>query len=230
MELALLSTRFLALPPFPLVLYVLKIKHDKLRKCKPIPLKLNHIKINFKKLLSLSLLCRPFPKHIILSYLRNGLFITKQLMNKSKINILIADDDSDNVQMLVEVLTEIIPGFEFFRVKNGLECIYNLKSADKPDIIFLDLNIPLKSGIECLRDIKNQGLLPDTPVIVYSTSHNIKDIDAAYKYGARGYLVKPDSYGKLKQLIKIILKKLGEPLKRELEKANFVIWEKQLQS
>ncbi len=147
-------------------------------------------------------------------------------MNKSKINMLIAGSDADETQLLVKILLEIIPEFKYITAKNGIECIDALKNKDKPDLVFLDLNLPLKNGIECLRDIGNHDLLPNTPIIVHSPSHNLKDVDAAYAYGARAFLVKPGSFSKLCQLLKIVFKKLGEPLKQQFDRAHFVIWER----
>lgn len=149
-------------------------------------------------------------------------------MNKSKVNILVADDDEDGIQMLTEVLSEIIPVFVLNKAKNGIEFLSTLKTIDKPDLVFLDLNMPLKNGIACLGDISNSILLPDTPVIVYSTSRNSEEIDIAYKFGARFYLVKPCSYTTLLRLLKIVFNKLGEPLRQQLQKANFLVSEKLL--
>ena len=149
-------------------------------------------------------------------------------MNKSKINLLIAGSNVYETQLLVSVLLEIIPEFTYAIAENGIECITNLKNKNKPDIVFLDLHLPLKNGIECLKDIDHQELLRDTPIIIHSFSHNRKDVDAAYAYGARAFLVNPNSFSKLFQLVKVVFKKLGEPLKQQFDRAHFVIWERRL--
>ena len=66
-----------------------------------------------------------------------------------------------------------------------------LKTLNKPVLTFLDLNMPGYNGLDCLKSIKANEGLSDMPVIVYSTCHYIKDIDACYKHNAHFYIVKP---------------------------------------
>jgi CheY-like chemotaxis protein len=106
-------------------------------------------------------------------------------------NILIAEDDKDDYMPFEEALIQISSTSNIVRAKNGLTCITYLKTQDKPDLIFLDLNIPLKNGLDCLLFIKDTDSLKDIPVVIYSTSHYIKDIDACYKNEAHYYIVKP---------------------------------------
>jgi DNA-binding NtrC family response regulator len=84
------------------------------------------------------------------------------------------------------------------------------------------LNIPLKNGIECLKFIKNNETLADIPVIVYSTSHYIKHIDAAFKNGALYYIVKPNNADELIEILTTVLNRLeeGSQIRR---KENFVV-------
>lgn len=144
-------------------------------------------------------------------------------MNSSKIKILIANSDHDDAELWVTCLKEIIPNFDIIRATDGVQCLRYLKTISSPDLVFLDLNLPLKNGIECLRDIRNEELLKDTPIIVYASSKNIRDIDAAYKFGARFYLVKPDTFGKFIKLLKSVFTLLGESVRKQLDKTNFVI-------
>ena len=73
------------------------------------------------------------------------------------INILLADDDQDDRILFQDALSEIqIPSSLSFAT-NGEELIKLLKknASNLPDILFLDLNMPLKTGSECLTDIRN---------------------------------------------------------------------------
>src|SRR3954468_9175378 len=101
--------------------------------------------------------------------------------------VLIADDDYDDVELLKEALETVLPSAEFVSVPDGIAALRHIKTAPKPDIVFLDLNMPLKNGLNCLKDIFNLELLPGIPIIIYSTSNNIKDIDEAYKHNAFFY-------------------------------------------
>jgi CheY-like chemotaxis protein len=86
--------------------------------------------------------------------------------------------------------------------------------------------MPLKNGIECLCSIRNDRNFDKTPVIMYSTSHNIKDIDKCYKQGANFYIVKPVTLTKMTNILEKLFTALGKP-KRELgAKDQFVLMEK----
>jgi DNA-binding response OmpR family regulator len=113
-----------------------------------------------------------------------------------------------------------------FQLKNaadGIECLRLLKDGYKPDLIFLDLNIPLKGGLECLRDIHNDLVDVNTAVIIYSTSSNLKDIKAACELGAKFYMVKPTSFETLTAMLKHLLTVMGNVGDGRVSKEQFVI-------
>src|SRR4051794_15093549 len=100
-------------------------------------------------------------------------------MNTTSVNVLIADDVGDDALLLIEALQDNLPSCNCMHTKDGNSALRCIKNDAAPDIVFLDLNMPLKNGIHCLKDIHHLNLLPDTPVIIYSTSQNIKDIKVA---------------------------------------------------
>ena len=130
-------------------------------------------------------------------------------MNKLK-NILLAEDDLDDYLFFVEAFERISADYKISRAANGLECLNYLKTKECPDIIFLDLNMPIRNGLDCLKFIRQKEELSDVPVIIYSTSHYIKDIDTAYKNGANCYIVKPSSGTELSEILHIALLQLSE--------------------
>lgn len=142
-------------------------------------------------------------------------------MNKFT-NILLAEDDNDDYLFFAETLQTISPLYNVVRVKNGLDCITYLKSKPKPDLVFLDLNMPFKSGIECLKFIKDTEYLADIPVIIYSTSHYIKDIDCAYKNDAHYYIVKPTDEHQLNGVLDKLFERLSESKEKPV-KGKFVV-------
>jgi CheY-like chemotaxis protein len=115
---------------------------------------------------------------------------------KKNINILLADDDDDDREFFSEVLSELDATVTISTVKNGTELMKVLSDPanELPDIIFLDLNMPCKNGRECLHDIKKSVRLRHIPVIIYSTSSNVKDIENAYNEGADLYVTKPNTF------------------------------------
>ncbi len=119
-------------------------------------------------------------------------------------NVLIANDDEEDALMLTVALKSILPYCKTIITTDGIAALRYLKTNVPPDLVFLDLNMPLRRGLECLHALKSQPALSEIPVIVYSTSQNIKDIDACYKAGAKYYLLKPESFRSLQNLIKIL--------------------------
>jgi CheY-like chemotaxis protein len=70
-----------------------------------------------------------------------------------------------------------------------------------PDLLFLDLNMPKKSGIECLIEIKQMQFLNDLTVVIYSTSSSEKDIEDTFLNGANIYLKKPSDLAVLRKTL-----------------------------
>lgn len=116
---------------------------------------------------------------------------------KAPINVLIADDDLEDVELLVAACNEYPLPIKVSFVENGQELIDYLGRNNLPSIIFLDLNMPQKGGIETLREIKSKMNLKETPVIIFSTSLLEEDIVQSYKSGANCYINKPSSYSGL---------------------------------
>ncbi|MDB5192345.1 MAG: Response regulator rcp1 [Segetibacter sp.] len=137
-------------------------------------------------------------------------------------HILIAEDDTDDYKFFIEALEKISPDFMVQRAKNGLECIKMLKENPTWDLIFLDLNMPYKNGNECLKFIKESKQLAEIPVIIYSTSHYIKDIDYCFKNGAQNYIVKPECGNKMFEILSNVFCLLADRSSRPT-KNTFVI-------
>lgn len=110
------------------------------------------------------------------------------------LKILIAEDDDDDFLLAEDTLREIgVAAVNIQRVLNGQELINHLQeNTFKPDLILLDLNMPIKSGREALREIRTQLNIP-TSISILSTSDAQEDIDYCYKHGANSYVVKSGS-------------------------------------
>ena len=80
------------------------------------------------------------------------------------------------------------------------------KTAARPSLILLDLNLPGTDGREILHQLKQDDSLKIIPVVVFSTSSNPKDIEACYEYGVNSYILKPIDAHKLKLTIEIFSK------------------------
>jgi CheY-like chemotaxis protein len=146
-------------------------------------------------------------------------------MNQNSLNILIVDDDKDDALMLLQAIQEILPSSNAYFESDGIAAWRFLKLNRAPDLVFLDLNMPLLYGLDCLKDIYNQDMVPNTPIVIYSASMNMKDIDACYNYGATFYMVKPACYKHLISLARQAISILGKPKSERVNKECFVLRE-----
>jgi len=135
------------------------------------------------------------------------------IKHNTTINILLADDDRDDRELFGKALKEIPIPTSLKTVNHGEELMDYLlaNSNDLPDVLFLDLSMPRKTGFECLVEIKENKKLKGFPVIVYTTSFS-RGIDLEMQLsnilsnqGAQGYIRKPDGF---KPLIEVIHKEL----------------------
>jgi CheY-like chemotaxis protein len=123
--------------------------------------------------------------------------------NFKALNILLADDDLDDRQFFCLALEALTIPTKLTTVENGENLMAYLSEniSQLPDVIFLDINMPRKNGIECLSEIKQNEKLKDLPVIMFSTSKSIDKIGLVFKKGADVYIHKPSEFSQLKQVI-----------------------------
>jgi CheY-like chemotaxis protein len=124
-------------------------------------------------------------------------------MAPATLNLLLADDDLDDCFFFQEALEELPLSATLNTVNDGEQLMQLLSATGTtlPDALFLDLNMPRKSGFQCLSEIKLINSLSRLPVIIYSTSINLEVVDALYEKGAHYYICKPGEYDKLKKVI-----------------------------
>jgi CheY-like chemotaxis protein len=112
-------------------------------------------------------------------------------MSKHKM-LMIVDDDSDDRYLFCKALEQIDLSYHCHEAEHGRDALEQLRRATTlPHMIFLDLNMHLMNGWECLTALKRDPLLKNIPVIIYSTSSAEYDIAAAREMGAVYYLTKP---------------------------------------
>jgi len=142
----------------------------------------------------------------------------KDMLQNIPINILLADDDMDDRFFFDKALQEIPVATIFKTVSNGEQLMEYLfeKVTDLPDVLFLDLSMPRKTGYECLVEIKENESLKTLPVIMFTTSftHSIDFEDNLKKtlsqMGAQDYIRKIGGFEELKSVIHQTLTKLIE--------------------
>lgn len=114
-----------------------------------------------------------------------------------------ADDDTDDLQIFKNAVDKSTGQIALHTYNKSEEFLKNIKNnTSGKQIVFLDINMPGKSGFEVLKEIRRDDLLKKMPVIMYSTSSDDKSIAVSKEIGATMYAVKPTSFSDLKNLIK----------------------------
>ena len=119
-------------------------------------------------------------------------------------HVILADDDHDHGTLFERVLKGVDPSRKLTVARDGEELL-RLLAQLKPEILFLDLNMPHKSGIECLQEIRRDVTLKDLKVVVYSSSSRMSDIRRSYVHKADLYMVKPFHTEHLRNALDIVL-------------------------
>lgn len=135
---------------------------------------------------------------------------------KNPITILMAEDDPDDRIALNKAFREVLQGeVQLHFVNDGEELINyltrkgNIRDPGRsplPELILLDLNMPYKDGREALREIKSIPALKQIPVVIWTNSTALGDIDYCYDSGASSYIVKPSGYTRLVETIGTLCK------------------------
>ncbi len=126
------------------------------------------------------------------------------------ISILLIEDNPGDVRLIQEAFKVAKVVNEINSVVNGLDAMSFLRkegdfaSAQTPDLIILDLNLPGKDGREVLAEIKADHMLKTIPVIILSSSSAIEDIVKSYELSANCYVTKPIDVNEFFNVIKKI--------------------------
>jgi CheY-like chemotaxis protein len=124
-------------------------------------------------------------------------------MDNKPIYILLADDDEADRLLFTEAFEELKIKSVVHTVNDGVQLMEYLAKKDitLPHIIFLDLNMPRKNGLQCLKEIRNDKSFNDVFVSIYSTSSSEKDMEDTFYGGANVYIHKPNDFNTLKEVL-----------------------------
>ena len=112
----------------------------------------------------------------------------------SRFSILIVDDVPLNCTLVEKMVAKF--NFDVRTAGNGLECLREI-IARKPDLILLDLMMPIMDGFEVLSTVRSKPEMSDIKIIVLSALNSNEDIVKAYNLGANDFLSKPILLSKL---------------------------------
>ncbi|MDY0780119.1 response regulator [Tenacibaculum sp. IB213877] len=145
-------------------------------------------------------------------------------MTKNPLRVILTDDDIDDRLFFEEAIQEVNIDTMLTMFNHGQELMNHLLAADTilPNLIFLDLNMPIKNGMECLLDIRKTPKLKDIIVAIYSTSSSEEDIENTFVNGANIYINKPSTFNDLKKAIEKVLQINWQYHTSDFKKENFL--------
>jgi CheY-like chemotaxis protein len=146
-------------------------------------------------------------------------------MSKDFFHILLADDDEDDRFLFKNALEEVKIKTIVTTVNDGVQLMNYLSEPNRvlPHLVFLDLNMPRKGGVECLKEIRKDKKLKDLTIAIYSTSASEQDIEETFVKGANIYIQKPNDFGSLKKVLSEVININWQYHTCGLNKENFLL-------
>lgn len=123
---------------------------------------------------------------------------TENFMTSSRKKVIVVEDEPDAAEMFAEMMR--VSGYEVVKIFSSTPAI-GIISAEKPDLVILDIMMPDVSGLEVLRFMRREPHLKDTPVILVSAKSMPSDIKIGMDAGASRYLTKPVGFLELKNAV-----------------------------
>ncbi|HYW58857.1 MAG TPA: response regulator [Polaromonas sp.] len=134
--------------------------------------------------------------------------MTPAVTNKKAINVLLVEDNENDAFFTREAFDAGGQVVNLHHVDNGAKCLEFLRAqgaygdAPRPDLILLDINMPVMDGREVLREIVRDNKLKNLPVVVLTTSSAATDIQSMYDMRCTSYLVKPIDFDYFVEMIR----------------------------
>jgi chemotaxis family two-component system response regulator Rcp1 len=125
---------------------------------------------------------------------------------KKTVEILLIEDNEGDAFLFKESFKNVKSPHQISVCHDAEEAILYVHRQEKyieatiPDLIFLDLNLPKRNGLEILKEIKGTSELRHIPVIVFTSSHSDKDIRKSYELYANCYIKKPISIDRFREI------------------------------
>lgn len=146
-------------------------------------------------------------------------------MQHDSLHILLADDDHDDRLFFKCAMEELKIKTKVTTVNDGVQLMEYLNDPGNslPHVVFLDLNMPRKGGIQCLKEIRSSNKFKDLSIAIYSTSGSEKDIEESFVQGANIYITKPNDFGSLKKILAEVININWQYHTSGLNRENFLL-------
>jgi len=125
------------------------------------------------------------------------------MLTDNRFKVYLIDDDEDEYLLFQQAVSELKLEVDILYFSSCSDLLKLLDEGDIPDLLFLDLNMPIISGRECIKKIREK-LSSTVSIVIYSTSKYQPDVDGAYQDGANLYVIKPNSFEGLTQTLKAV--------------------------
>ncbi len=120
--------------------------------------------------------------------------------------VLLVEDNPDDVIMIREAFEQSLTPIQLYVVSNGERAIKFVQRTDadapRPSLILLDLNLPIRNGLEVLAELKSDTEFLSIPIVVLTTSQAPNDIQQCYSLHANAYIIKPPDFDGYADVIK----------------------------
>jgi len=120
-------------------------------------------------------------------------------------NILLIDDDEDDCEIFLVAIEKSFGPGNYTTINHAVKALQQLEDQEiSPDLIFLDLNMPIMNGIQFLTEIKKREHLSHIPVIIFSTSSQAELINQTKALGAHDFVTKPSDFNDFLKIFQAI--------------------------
>jgi CheY-like chemotaxis protein len=120
--------------------------------------------------------------------------------------VLLVEDNPDDVIMIREAFEQSLTPIQLYVVSNGEQAIKFVRRTDtdalRPSLILLDLNLPIRNGLDVLAELKSDTEFLSIPIVVLTTSQSPNDIQQCYSLHANAYIIKPPDFDGYADVIK----------------------------
>lgn len=135
--------------------------------------------------------------------------------------VFYADDDNDDLELVQDAFNRFTNNVEVVTAKDGVQALSYLKSIDDyslaPCLIILDINMPMLSGRDVLKKIKEMPPLASVPVILFTTSSSTLDKEFARKYNA-GFVTKPLDISQMEMITEVFVEHCSDEIKKNIRR------------
>jgi CheY-like chemotaxis protein len=136
--------------------------------------------------------------------------------------VFYADDDTDDLELVEDAFNRFTNNVEVVTAKDGVQALSYLKSLNEyttpiPCLIILDINMPMLSGRDVLKRIKDMPHISSVPVVLFSTSSSPLDKEFAKKYNA-GFITKPLDVSQMQVITEMFIDHCNDDIKKNIRK------------